>query len=74
VQMTKTSQMRCIEAERGQSMESIISVAIESGVTWEELAMDLGITRYTLRDWARKLRLRVVTTRKVVQDQARVRA
>lgn len=61
--MKKTPQMRCIEHERGRSLEAILSDAVAAGMTWDDIALDLGVTRLTLRDWTRRLRARLITRR-----------
>jgi transposase-like protein len=63
--MQKTAQARCLEAERGKSIEQMVREAIEQGRTWEDLALDLGITRFTLREWCRRLGIRVETRHSV---------
>jgi transposase-like protein len=61
--MTKTPQMRCIEAERGESLETILARAVEQGKTWDDIALDLGVSRLTLRDWTRRMGAELVTKR-----------
>lgn len=64
--MKKTLQMRVIEAEGGVRLDEIIRQRLEDGLTLEEVATDLGITRLTLRDWIERLDLQVVTRKTVV--------
>ena len=66
--MVKTDKMRRIELERGQSMESIIAAAGEAGWTWERLAEDLGVSRFTLRSWIGRLGGRTARTVKFSGD------
>lgn len=60
----KTEKMRRIEAERGCSLEEIIRPQIEAGRSWAEVADELGVSRLTLRGWAKQhLNLRLVMRR-----------
>lgn len=68
----KTPQMRCIEFEQGKRLEEIITEAMAAGMTWEELANTLSVSRFTLRDWTRKLGLKFVTKTMRVPETAGV--
>lgn len=61
----KTDKMRVIEYERGKSIEAILRAAFERGLTDEEIAADLGITRVSLYDWLDRLGARVTRSRSV---------
>lgn len=47
----KTPQMRRVEDERGESIESLIRAAYNQGCTREEIARDLGVSRTTFHYW-----------------------
>lgn len=63
--MAKTPRMRCIEFDRGKSLETIIREGVEAGWTWDEIARDLGVTRLTLRDWMTDLGAEVTSSKTV---------
>lgn len=66
----KTDKMRRIEAEHGTSLEEIIRGRIENGASWSELAIELEVSRLTLREWGRKLGMRQVIRRTVEFEPA----
>lgn len=53
--MKKPVLMQRIEEQRGESVEAIIERLTEQGQTQEQIARNLGINYWTLRNWLLRL-------------------
>lgn len=63
--MEKSHKLRCIEFERGKSLETLLTEGIERGLSLVQIADELGVTALTLRVWARQLGAEIRTRREV---------
>lgn len=67
--MSKTPQMQLAELKRGRTIEQLIRQGVERGWTQDQIAEDLEISRPALKDWCRRLGLRIVQRSFVEQTE-----
>ena len=67
--MSKTAQMQLAELKRGCTIEQLIRQGVERGWTQDQIAEDLEISRPALKDWCRRLGLRIVQRSFLERDE-----